>query len=228
MRFYVIKPMSAGKTCLDCNNLLNEDNHRPRDGKRCRPCARKRTRLNNKKRYHEDPEYKARLIKFAREQRADPEKKEALKLNRARPEAVIARNQRRKERYQNEPKYRLLYVLRGRMQVALREAGARKAGRTENLLGMSREQFREWIEYQFEPEMNWENHGTYWHIDHVKPCASFDLTDEAQQKACFKWMNQRPTKSNVNLSKHDKVLPELIADQEKRAAEYAVTHLIKI
>lgn len=220
--------MSTAKICLDCNEPLTENNHRPKDGKRCHLCALERLRLRNRKRYHEDPQYRAYQIELSRTQRANPEKKEALKIARSKPEAIAARNKRRKERYQTEPKYRLLYVLRGRAQIALREAGARKMGKTEELLGMTRSQFQEWIEHQFEPEMTWKNHGTYWHIDHVKPCASFDLTVEAQQRACFSWMNQRPTKSDINLSKHDKILPELIAEQERRSAEYAETHSIKV
>ena len=26
--------------------------------------------------------------------------------------------------------------------------------------------------------MSWGNHGEIWEIDHIKPCASFDLTDK--------------------------------------------------
>ena len=31
-------------------------------------------------------------------------------------------------------------------------------------------------------EMDWENRGVVWEIDHIKPCASFDLTNIEQQK----------------------------------------------
>lgn len=24
--------------------------------------------------------------------------------------------------------------------------------------------------------MSWENHGIYWHLDHIIPCSAFDLT----------------------------------------------------
>jgi hypothetical protein len=34
--------------------------------------------------------------------------------------------------------------------------------------------------------MTWENYGVKgWHIDHIKPCSSFDLTDPIQQKKMF-------------------------------------------
>ena len=38
-----------------------------------------------------------------------------------------------------------------------------------------------------------ENYGTFgWHIDHIRPCSSFDLTDLEQQKQCFHYTNLQP------------------------------------
>lgn len=48
--------------------------------------------------------------------------------------------------------------------------------------------------------MNWENYGQ-WHIDHRLPCASFDLTQPDQQKACFHFSNQQPLWKRDNLAK---------------------------
>ena len=43
-----------------------------------------------------------------------------------------------------------------------------------------------------------------WHIDHIKPCASFDLTDPKQQQQCFHYSNLQPLWWYDNLSKGDK------------------------
>ena len=40
--------------------------------------------------------------------------------------------------------------------------------------------------------MSWENYGTLWDIDHIKPCASFDLSLEEEQKKCFHYSNTQP------------------------------------
>jgi len=40
--------------------------------------------------------------------------------------------------------------------------------------------------------MTWDNYGSLWHIDHIKPCASYDLADPLQQAECFHYTNLQP------------------------------------
>ncbi|MDC3282434.1 hypothetical protein OAV46_05350, partial [Euryarchaeota archaeon] len=54
----------------------------------------------------------------------------------------------------------------------------------------------------FDTGMSWNNHGE-WHIDHTKPCSSFDLRNEDEQRQCFHYSNLRPMWANENLSKGD-------------------------
>ena len=61
------------------------------------------------------------------------------------------------------------------------------------------------IEKQFKEGMTWDNHSyNGWHIDHIIPCASFDLSDPEQQKKCFHYTNLQPLWKQDNLSKSDK------------------------
>ena len=53
--------------------------------------------------------------------------------------------------------------------------------------------------------MNWNNHGE-WHLDHIKPCASFDLKCPVQQLACFNYNNLQPLWASENMSKGAKIL----------------------
>ena len=62
-----------------------------------------------------------------------------------------------------------------------------------NILGLDIDLYRKWLEFQFTPEMNWENI----EIDHVKPIGLFDVSDDEQFKEAFSGKNTQP------LLKHD-------------------------
>jgi len=53
--------------------------------------------------------------------------------------------------------------------------------------------------------MLWSNYGE-WHIDHIKPLASFDLSDRKQLLEACHYTNLQPLWAQDNLSKSDKVL----------------------
>ena len=78
-----------------------------------------------------------------------------------------------------------------------------KAKSTLELIGCSISELRAHIEAQFKPGMTWANHGK-WHIDHIRPCASFNLTDPEQQRQCFNYKNLQPLWAEENLRKSDK------------------------
>ena len=44
-----------------------------------------------------------------------------------------------------------------------------KSKKTIEILGCSFEEFKLYIESKFDENMNWDNYGSYWHIDHIKP-----------------------------------------------------------
>lgn len=70
------------------------------------------------------------------------------------------------------------------------------------LLGCSAADFRLHLSRQFTDGMTWENHGSVWELDHIRPVANFDLTDPAQQAACFHFTNIRPLLKEFNRAKH--------------------------
>jgi len=76
----------------------------------------------------------------------------------------------------------------------------------ENLLGCSLEFAIHYIESLFLPGMSWNNWGLHgWHVDHIIPCASFDLSDINQRKECFRYTNLRPLWAKDNLTKGSKI-----------------------
>ena len=98
--------------------------------------------------------------------------------------------------------FKLLTTLRGRIGQALK--GRNKSASTINLLGCTIEELWTHLENQFTEGMTRQNHGK-WHVDHIIPCANFDLTDPEQQKKCFHYTNLQPLWALDNLKKSNHV-----------------------
>ena len=120
--------------------------------------------------------------------------------NKERMNSVHLANHNR--RYQSDPVYRMRQQLRGRVSQALRSAGIKRSARTMELVGCSVEDLRRHIESLWQLGMTWANHSVQgWHIDHIRPCFTFDLTKPEEQRACFHWSNLRPLWAKDNLSR---------------------------
>ena len=80
-----------------------------------------------------------------------------------------------------------------------------KVGSAVGDLGCSVEFLKQYLEFKFQSGMTWDNHSQFgWHIDHIIPLSSFDLTDREQfLKACH-YTNLQPLWWNENLSKYNK------------------------
>lgn len=114
------------------------------------------------------------------------------------------RNYARSKR-KNDLQYKITQRLRGRINCALKRKKISKSQLFFDLVGCSSDFLISWIENQFHDGMSWDNYGLKgWHIDHIRPCASFDLTDPEQQKQCFHYTNLQPLWAFDNISKKDK------------------------
>lgn len=102
-----------------------------------------------------------------------------------------------------DPEFKILKTLRTRLYCALKNKKADKKCRTKQLTGCELPFFKEYLEAKFTEGMSWKNHGD-WHIDHIKPCCSFDLTEEEEQKKCFHYTNLQPLWATENLTKGGK------------------------
>ena len=94
------------------------------------------------------------------------------------------------ERRKTDENFRLASLLRSRFRHALKNGFKMKS--VIELVGCTIEEFKLYVESLFYPEMTWENHGDIWEIDHILPCASFDLTLLEEQKKCFHFSNHQP------------------------------------
>lgn len=117
--------------------------------------------------------------------------------NRARKLAYV------KRKYHSDLKYKISARVKGRMYDVLKGTPSPK---TIELLGCSVDYYKHYIESKFQEGMTWENHSLHgWHIDHIIPLASFDLTNEEELKKAFHYTNTQPLWASENRKKHAKL-----------------------
>ncbi len=110
-----------------------------------------------------------------------------------------------KNRKLTDPEFKLVKTIRSRLSTALKSKNCIKNNSTIDYLGCSISHLKGYLEAKFKEGMTWDNHGE-WHVDHIKPCASFNLTDESDINKCFHYTNLQPLWASENLSKGSKII----------------------
>lgn len=120
---------------------------------------------------------------------------------RKKPLRTLNGPRRNYERLKADPALRLKKQVMGRIWSAMKRQRVSGSG-SFALVGCSPNFLRDHIAKQFAPGMSFENYGK-WHVDHIQPCASFDLSDPAQLAECFNWRNLQPLWASENIRKSD-------------------------
>jgi hypothetical protein len=193
---------------------FNKDKTKP-DGRdpRCKECCKTKNKeyyqqnrertLKQQREYHQQNREKLREYHKEHYQRNKEKIRKRKKEYNSRPENKKRRTQRIMERYHSDPAFRLKDNVSRHVHRALKARGKTKGGSTFDHLPYTPQELKEHIEKQFDEHMTWENHGSYWHVDHIKPHASFDydnLTHPDFQK-CWALENLRPLKAIENIRK---------------------------
>ena len=105
------------------------------------------------------------------------------------------------QKYKSDPIFAITMRCRARLYQLLKNG---KQDKTFDLIGCTPNQIKEHLESQFVNGMSWENRHK-WHIDHIKPCCSFNLTDPQEQRKCFHYTNLQPLWAKDNYKKHTKM-----------------------
>jgi len=137
----------------------------------------------------------------AREYRKKYEKENRKKINEY-------QNKYNKNRRKTDEGFRILCRLRTRLNDALK--GTSKSSPTMELVGAPSIEFlRDYLEGTKVEGKDYSDA----HIDHIRPCASFDLTDPEQQRACFHYNNLQLLPAMENISKGAKWDHEIISTE---------------
>lgn len=140
--------------------------------------------------------------------KANPERSKVyLKNSRQKPEFKTKRNAYLTQKRQEDPVFYTAETCKNRVKSAFRKQSIPKTGIASKLLGIDDwEKLKNHIESQFGDEYSWENR-SQWHIDHIRPIASFDIMKKEQQLVAFNWRNLQPLWEIDNLDKNDEYEP---------------------
>ncbi len=189
------------RICNNCNETRTLDRYYG-SRKKCKNCLAAEKREKQRK----NPEkYKQAMRKWY-ETKGRKWKKEYEQKNRDHI------NQRDRERYKKDPVYRNKKILRTRLSSTI--YGTKKYNKILHKLGIEHDMFLNWLEFQFSEDMNWENQGTYWGIDHVIPI-DYYVKNEDNEESLHHWSNLRPCKhlgKDGNFAKNNKIDLCLIKD----------------
>jgi len=116
--------------------------------------------------------------------------------------------------------------LRGNLSRRLRQK-INKNDLTSSYLGTNIGIIKKWLESNFTYEMNWDNYGSFWHIDHVFPINKFDLEDSENIAICFNWKNLYPMNASDNISKSDNIHPKSLLFQELKIQKFCIHNKIQ-
>lgn len=208
--------------CKDCN-IAYHRNYREKNKEKLNEQARKRyqkkgknekKRILQKKAEYRKKWYEKNKEKISQQRRTPKYKAEERKRRKARS---------RRERYTKKPQALIARRLRNRISRSLRRQKTTKTKKSLDLLGCSVAEYRIFLEAQFSPPMSWQNYGFMWHIDHIKPISSFDLTDPKQQLEAFHYSNTRPLSAKENMSKGSKTLEEYEQWKQERTNKVVET-----
>lgn len=100
------------------------------------------------------------------------------------------------------PNAYLTGIIRIRISDRLKNYSKNNKKHTMEYVGCTIDELRAYLEKQFTDGMTWENQGK-WHVDHIRPCASFNFDNEIERHMCFHYTNLQPLWALDNMSKND-------------------------
>lgn len=197
--FYTYKRISTYcKTCTNIINKLNKEKNKEKielQQKEYRKENKEKKKLYNFLNKDTIKE-KNKLYKELNKDIIKEQRKKYRKLNRDKINTYI------REKLLNDPLFKLSCTIRNSINNSFRNKGYSKNSKTHNILCCSYEFFKIYIENKFDMYMNWENHGTYWHLDHITPISW--AKDEKEIYTLNHYTNYQPLSAIENLTKNNR------------------------
>ena len=198
-----------GKTCSKCSEWVALDNYSKLkshwDGLRndCKSCNKKYRDSKKKEMKEYNKKYWLKTKDIQREKHKIWVKNNREIVNEYQKKYMMKWD---KEQRLNNPQYKIIKNLRCRLYSALK--GKSKNKYTKELIGCEVDFLIKYLEEKFDENMNWDNYGNYWHVDHIIPCTAWNLENDMELRACSNYLNLQPLEASANESKNNKYTEE--------------------
>ena len=181
------------KTCKECSEEkpLNQYCKRKeeKDGlhRYCKVCMSKRGKVE----YNTDKEKHLKRTRRWREENKEYHKSLMKNHYHSNKDYYREWNQNKMD---TDPLFRLRHAINALINHHLKEG---KSQSSIEYLGCTIQEYKVYLEPSFTPEMNWDNYGSYWEIDHIYPLA---------KGGSFHYTNTQPLTITDNRVKSDKLI----------------------
>ncbi len=197
------KYRTACKVCRKQDNIqynelnrekrrLAAENDRKLNPEKCKLISKKSRDKHKEKRYSEIREWR----------RLNPEKMKEMCSDWRRRNPEWSKKNWNK-RIKSDFKFKLVSSLRSRFKSSIKNDY--KVSSVTKLIGYSIEELKDYLETLFTGDMSWQNHGTYWHIDHIVPLNIIDVTNEDELRIIWNYENLQPLEASANIRKSNKL-----------------------
>jgi len=187
-------------TCKSCVNIADVLRNRAKAEKEGREVRIFRKNVSKEQKHKEMLEASRRYRQNNIEKKRKSGREWARKNKKKQLEYFVSK-------YASNVEFNLTIKIRRRIYMALRNGynGTRKSHKTIDLLGCTYEYFEEYIVSKFTEGMSLDllMKGKI-HLDHIRPCKSFDLSKKEEQLKCFNYKNIQPLWATDNLKKGSK------------------------
>jgi len=163
----------------------------------CRTC----TTVWRKQHYAKNKDVENKMCREYKKKNAERCKELNDRWKKENPDKVKARKRRYYLENMKNPKFRIENNMARAINKRVKLEKQDK--KLKDILGYSTDELMTHLESKFKPEMNWENQGKYWHIDHIRPKSWFKYESVADPefKACWALSNLQPLEASINCSK---------------------------
>jgi hypothetical protein len=189
----------------------------------CIPCSKEKNKLRysqNQERYlQQKKDYSSKNKEAIKERNQNQylknkEKRLEYQKNYARKNKEILRPKiaaRAIKKYHSD----IFYKIKSNLSIRMRKFFKKNGSRTVDFIGCSIDELKCHLESKFQDGMNWDNYGLHgWHVDHIRPCTSFDLSKKEEQEKCFHYTNLQPLWAIDNIKKSNKWGPPILSSGE--------------